>query len=357
MCDLLPPRQLDRRTLNRALLSRQLLLERADQSAAATIEHLVAMQAQEPLSPYVGLWSRQAGFDPAELGDLLTDRQAVRGWLMRGTLHLATARDFLALRPVFAPVSERGLMSQFRRALDGTDLAALTAQARALVEHQPMGGAAIGRALAPRFPGVEPQVLGYAAGYLLPMVQLPPRGVWGQRRRALMTTAEHWLGAPLADHATLDDVVLRHLAAFGPAAPADVRTWSGLTGAADILERLRPRLRTFRDERGRELLDVPDAPLPHPDTPAPVRFLPEYDNAILAHDDRSRILADGFPPRIVDHPTVLADGFAVGTWRIDAGVLHIRLFADADHAALEAEGHALLRFAAPAEARGVRIVS
>jgi winged helix DNA-binding protein len=189
------------------------------------------------------------------------------------------------------------------------------------------------------------------------MVQIPPRGLWGQRRRALVTTAERWLDAPLADDPDPDETILRYLAAFGPATPADIRAWSGLTGAAAIVERLRPRLRTFRDERGRELFDVPDAPLPDADTPAPVRFLPVYDNALLAHDDRSRILADGHPPGIVHSPTVLVDGLAVGMWRIDGGELEVRLFADvaaSDRAALEEEGERLLAFASQAEPRGVR---
>jgi hypothetical protein len=351
-----PPPTLDRRTLNRALLERQLLLRRHERSAAATVEHLVAMQAQEPPAPHIGLWTRLDPFDPADLGDRLTDRSAVRGWLMRGTLHLATAADYLALRPLFAPVSERGLMSGFRRALDGTDLQALQAHARAAVEAEPMGGMAIGRAIAPEFPGVDPRVLGYAAGFLLPMVQLPPRGVWGERKRAVMTTAEHWLGAPLATDPPPEDLLLRYLAAFGPATPADFRAWSGLTGAAAIVERARPRLRAFQDERGRELVDVPDGPLPDPATPAPVRYLPVFDNAILAHEDRSRILADGYPPRIADHPTVLADGFAVGTWAIEDGLLTVSLFADADPAELEAEGERLLAFASQTEPRGVRVV-
>jgi hypothetical protein len=348
---------LDRRTLNRALLERQLLLRRERRSAADTIEHLVAMQAQEPPSPYIGLWTRLQDFDPAELSVLIANREAVRGWLMRGTLHLATARDFLAMRPLLAPVSEAGLMSQFRRALDGIDLAELRRAARALVEAEPMGTAAIGRALSPRFPGPDAQVLGYAAAYLLPMVQLPPRGLWRERKRAIMTTAEHWLAAPLAEEPQPDATILRYLAAFGPATPADIRAWSGLTGAAAIVERLRPQLRTFEDERGRELFDVPDAPLPDPDTPAPVRFLPVYDNAILAHADRSRILADGYPPRIADYPTVLVDGFAVGMWQIDDGELELRLFADvaaSDRTALEEEGERLLAFASEAEPRGVR---
>ena len=348
---------LTRRALNRALLERQLLLRRETRSAVDTIEYLVAMQAQEPPSPHIGLWTRLEGFDPAELDELITRKVAVRGWLMRSTLHLATGRDYRALRPLFAPVSERGLMSGFRRELDGIDVAELLAAARRVVEAEPMGSAAVGRAIAADFPGRDPRVLGYAAGFLLPMVQLPPRGVWRDNRRPVITTAESWLGAPLASDPSPDELVLRYLAAFGPASAADVRAWSGFTGVAAILERLAPLLRRFRDERGRELVDVPDGPLPDPDTPAPVRFLPVFDNAILAHDDRSRILADGYPPRIADFPTVLVDGLARGMWRIDDGMLEIRLFADvgaADRAELEAEGERLLAFASPEEPRGVR---
>jgi Winged helix DNA-binding domain len=344
----MPATVLTRRTLNRALLERQLLLRRHARSAADTIAHLVAMQAQEPPSPHIGLWTRLERFDPGELDALLTERRAVRGWLMRSTLHLALADDFLALRPLFRPVGERSLMGGFRRDLDGVDLDQLLSAARELIETEPMGAAAIGRALAPRFPGCEPRVLGYAAGFLLPMVQPPPRGIWRDRRRPVLTTAESWLGAPLAADPSPDDVVLRYLAAFGPATAGDVRAWSGLTGAAAILERLRPRLRSFRDERGRELLDVPDGALPDPDTPAPVRFLPVFDNAILAHDDRSRILADGYPRRIADSPTVLVDGFACGTWTIADGRLDVSFFADVtarDRAAVDAEGERLLAFA------------
>ena len=188
-------------------------------------------------------------------------------------------------------------------------------------------------------------------------MQLPPRGIWRDRRRPVVTTAEAWLGAPPAADPRPDDVVLRYLAAFGPAGPADLRAWSGLTGAAAILDRLRPRLRCFRDERGRELLDVPDGPLPDADSPAPVRFLPVFDNAILAHDDRSRILADGYPRRIADSPTLLVDGFARGMWDIRDGILDVRLFADVgpgDRAAIEEEGMRLLAFAGEAAPRGVR---
>jgi Winged helix DNA-binding domain len=351
---------LSRRALNRALLERQLLVRRDGRPALTTVEHLVAMQAQEPPSPHIGLWTRLDGFDPAELDGLLTGKRVARGWLMRSTLHLAAANDFLALRPLFRAVSERSLMSGFRRELDGVDLDELLAAARALVEAEPMGAAALGRALLPRFPDRDPRVLGYATNFLLPMVQLPPRGVWRDRKRPRLTTAESWLGGPLATDAGPDDLALRYLAAFGPASASDFRAWSGLTGAAAILERLAPELRTFRDERGRLLYDVPDGPLPDPKTPAPVRFLPVFDNAILAHDDRSRILADGYPPRIADFPTVLVDGSARGMWMFDDGGLEVRLFADVDaagRAAIEEEGRRLLGFAGRDAPRGVRFAA
>jgi hypothetical protein len=348
---------LTRRALNRALLERQLLLRRHARAALDTIGHLVAMQAQEPPSPHIGLWTRLERFDAGELDALLTERRVVRGWLMRSTLHLAAAADYLALRPLFRPVSERSLMAGFRRALDGIDLDELLDAARAAIEAEPMGAAAIGRALAPRFPERDPRVLGYAVNFLLPALQLPPRGVWRNRTRPLLTTAEAWLGAPLTADPDPAGLALRYLAAFGPATAGDFRAWSGLTGAAAILERLAPELRTFRDERGRVLYDVPDAPLPDAETPAPVRFLPVFDNAILAHGDRSRILADGHPPRIADFPPVLVDGFACGLWAIDDGRLEIRLFRDvaaSDRAAIEAEGERLIAFASDSDPRGVR---
>jgi hypothetical protein len=349
------PTTLDRAALNRALLARQLLLRRERRSAASVIEHLVAMQAQEPPSPHIGLWTRLADFATSELDTLHTDRAVVRGWLMRSTLHLATAADYLAMRPCFADVSRRAFLGGFRRDVDGIDLDEVVARARALLEQEPLGLAALGKRLGEHWPERDPRHLAFAAGFLLPIVQIPPRGLWGDTKRPKLTTAEHWLGAPLDGAARPDGTVLRYLAAFGPATPADVRAWSGLTGAAAILERLRPQLRTFRDERGRELFDVPDGPLPDPATPAPVRYLPVFDNAILAHADRRRILADGFPPRIADHPTVLHDGFAVGTWGIDDGLLQVTLFAGADHAALEAEGERLLAFASAALPRGVLV--
>ncbi len=342
------------RALNRATLARQALLERATMPALEAIEHLAGMQAQAPQSPYVGLWTRLSAFRAQELGELIEARRAVRGPLMRATLHLVSARDWLAFRPVVQPVLERGFAgAPFD--VSGVDVPALLESGGALLEQRPLTRPELGAMLAERWPESDPTSLAQAVTYLMPVVQVTPCGVWGKNAQARWTTAEAWLGGKSYAEPARGQIVLRHLAAFGPATVKDMQTWSGLTRLGNVVDRLRPQLRTFRDQHGAELFDLPDAPRPDPDTPAPPRFLPEYDNLLLSHSDRSRVipgdervpLQPGLGAR---YGTLLLDGFFRGTWRItrhrDSAVLHVEPFTPpSDRDAIAAEGEALLRFA------------
>ncbi|MEA2353390.1 MAG: hypothetical protein QOJ14_1804, partial [Thermoleophilaceae bacterium] len=338
------------RALNRALLERQLLLRRCDRSAAEALQYLVGLQSQNPNAPYIALWTRLANFEPDELAELVVARKVVRVALMRWTLHLVTARDCLALRPVLQPVMERRMRACFGRHLGAVELTRLVELGRALVEEEPRTLGDVGQLLAAEWPGHEPRALANALSALTPLVHVPPRGIWGRNGRATQTTAQRWLGRPLERSTEPDELVLRYLAAFGPASVADIRAWSGLSGLACVMARLRPQLRSFRDEQGRELLDVLDGPLPDPDTPAPVRFLPESDNAVLAHAERSRI--DWDPDRRRAMPrTFLVDGFIGGTWRlirsrrmVNIEITPFASLAREDRVALAEEGLRLLGF-------------
>jgi hypothetical protein len=359
---------LDRRALGRATLARQLLLERSDRDPVAAVEHLVGLQAQTPQTWYVGLWSRLRAVDPVAVGAALEDRLLVRVPAMRSTIHLLTASDALALRPLVDGVIERSTLGQFGRHLRDLDRAALVAATRELTEQEPRTAAELGRALAERFPGRDPDALAQIARAWLPMVQAPPRGVWGRSGRAMQAPLDTWLGRPLVA-APVAEVVLRYLGAFGPAGVRDAQVWSGLTHLAEVLDGLRDRLVVLGDEHGRELFDLPDAPRPDPGTPAPVRFLYDFDNLLLSHADRSRVVGDadhtahGFGGDSGEQPrSVLVDGTVGATWRVarsrGTAVLTVRAFrplTSGERADVQAEGAALLAFLHPRDRPEVRL--
>jgi hypothetical protein len=361
---------LGRRALNRALLARQLLLRRAELPVADAVEHLVGLQAQAPMPPYYGLWSRLEGFDPHELGRLLTERKAVRLTLMRGTVHLVTVADALALRPLMQPVIERTHSGAFGRRMGGAAPAELARAVRGLLAEGPLTARELGRLLVERGIGHDVEAIGNAARVYVPLVQVTPRGVWGRGGQAKYATLEAWTGRELEPDPSIDDVVRRYLASFGPASVMDVQKWSGLTRLRPVLERLRPGLVTFRDEEGRELFDRPDAPRPDPAAPAPVRFLGEYDNALLAHADRRRIIPEDFPwqamladGRFVNN--LLVDGTLRATWWIERdgkreAALAIRPFGELterERREVAAEAGRLLELAAPDASTAVRFES
>lgn len=317
------------RALNRATLARQLLLSRAEMSAEGAVTHLLGLQAQNVKPPYFQLHARLAGFRPAELAGLMESREVVRMVTMRSTIHTHTAHDALTLRPLVQPARDREI-NYFRKGLVGVDLDRLAERARGFVESAPRTMGEIREELLREWPDADPQSLSVAARCRLPLVQVTPRGVWGRSGQVRLTTAENWLGRPAGAPQPVDDVVLRYLAAFGPASVKDMQIWAGLTRLREAFERLRPGLVAFRDENGVELFDLPDAPRPDPDTPAPPRFLPEFDNLLLSHADRTRVVAPEIKGRTWTgnqaHCTLLVDGFVAGLWKLEGAVLTVELF-------------------------------
>jgi Winged helix DNA-binding domain len=366
-----PERVLTRRDLNRAFLQRQMLLQREKASAAEVIERLIGMQAQEPNDPYIALWSRIERFQTDELAGLLERRQAVRASLMRATIHLATARDCLYLRGVLRIVLERMFKtgSPFGRNLRGMDLDEVLADGRSLVEERPRTRAELRDELGKRWPERDATSLAQAVTFLIPSVQVPPRGVWGKKGQATWAPMESWLERPVETDPSPEQLILRYLAAFGPASVMDIQAWCGLTRLREVVESLRSELRVFRDENGRELVDVQDGPLPDPDTPAPPRFFPEYDNAFLGHADRTRItpiaIGERAWPKGPFKGSFLVDGFIAGFWRVEleggSATLIIEPFGKLTkrhQEDLTGEATRLLDFVLPgAESREVRIAT
>lgn len=360
----MPPRRaevLDRRALNRALLARQLLFARERAPASATIERLVGMQGQAPNLPYIGLWARLEGFRHQDLSRLVELRKAVRISLMRNTIHLVTTRDAFALKPLFMPLGERGYLrgSPWGKGMRDADLDAIRNAGREIMAEKPRTVAELGRMLAQRFPGRDAVAMAYGVRYMVPLVFATPRGIWRASGPVTLTTFEAWLGRAPGPAISAEKLVLRYLAAFGPASPADMRAWSGLA-MRPVFENLRPRLRTFRVEGGPELFDIPGAPRPAKDIDAPVRFLPDYDNILLAHADRSRIMPRGrhlgmFNSAGVMQGSVLVDGFVRAMWTPtrDLRGIDVAPFTEPltrlERKEIEPEGLRLLEFLAPGE--------
>ncbi len=358
---------LDTRALNRATLARQLLLDHADLPVLDAVTHLCGLQAQEPQEPFVGLWSRLRAFQPAMLDDLLTGRRVVRTHLMRRTVHLLAAEDVLAWRARHGAMLRQRVLGTYRRELDGVDLDELAAAGRAVTaDGEPRSMAELARALAGRWPEPGPRALGeLLVAAVVPMVQLPPRGLWRTRAGVRNVPLSSWLGreidppAPDGADPVGETLVRRYLAAFGPAATADLRAWCGLAGLPAAVAAIRDELVTFRDERGRELVDLPDAPRPDPDTPAPVRFLPAFDNALLGYHDRGRIVDDAHRGlSVAGARVVLVDGRVAATWDVEGGtvtVAPLRRFSRADRTAVAEQGRALASFLSDDESHRVRI--
>ncbi|AZP22206.1 winged helix DNA-binding domain-containing protein [Streptomyces aquilus] len=348
---------LDDRALNRATLARQHLLTRADVAVPEAVAHLCGLQAQEPQEPFIGLWCRLAGFAPGRLDEAMTGRAVVRTHLMRRTVHLVTAGDALAWRARHDAMLRGRVLGTYRRELAGLDLDEVAAAGRAVMADQrPRTMRELVQALEDRWPGPPRRVLGeLVVAALVPMVQLPPRGLWRQSAGVRNLPLASWLGRdidPLPAAGEGDPVgrqlVRRYLAAYGPAAGADLRAWCGLSGLPAAVRAVRDELVVFRDARGRELFDLPDAPRPHPDTPAPVRFLPAFDNALLGYHDRSRIVdAAHVGVSVAGHRTVLVDGRVAATWAVRDDRLRIsplRRLTAAEEDAVRAEARELAAF-------------
>jgi hypothetical protein len=331
-------------------------------SPLRALEQLAGLQAQVPRPPFIALWSRVQGFAPEALSRLAHDRKVVRATMMRTTLHLVSAGDYVAWRPVLQPMLSAGMKAVLKDRGRAFDLEGVVRSARTLLRERPLTFDALRPLLKKAWPTADERALGYAVRMHLPLVQVPTDARWGWPASSEFALAEGWTG-PLGDGDGLAAFVMRYLAALGPATVADAQNWSGLQGLKGTFEELRPKLRVFHDERGRELFDLPKAPRPPENSKAPVRFLPDYDNLLLGHADRTRVVSDEHRKRLVTKnlqvlAAFLVDGRVAGTWRIErakaAATLTLTPFetiAPTARKELAEEGAALLKFTEPDAAR------
>jgi hypothetical protein len=342
--------------LNRALLARQLLLERSELPAGQAVAHLVGLQSQVVSPPFVGLWTRLRAFRYTDLTALIERGEVVRAAMMRSTLHLVTTDDYRLFRLALQAALTRAYRGFNGPRVVGLDLAPLIEAARARMVDRPIGNAELRDLLIGLEPARDLTALVSGVRSHLPMVQVPTGGRWGHGGPGSYALAEAQL-VPAEE--ALPRLVRRYLAAFGPASVADAQAWAGLTGLRGAFESLRPDLLAFRNEKGVELFDLPDAPRPPADTPAPVRLMPDYDNLVIGHTDRSRVLPDAHRKLVLlsagrVRATVLVDGFVAAAWRTERARKTARLLVEpfqpldaGARAAIEAEGEQLLRFLEP----------
>jgi hypothetical protein len=358
----MPERVLTLREINRATLSRQMLLERAAMSAPAAIERLVGLQAQQASSPYVGLWTRLPNFQRKDLAGPIHAREVVKTTLLRGTLHLCTAGDYIRFRPLLQPMLTEGWWAIAKKRNMTFEKEHVLEAAREFIAEAPRTFEAISKMLTELLPDQDVGAMRYAVRTHLPLVQVPVANGWSYPGNPEFTLADSWLGSPVPTDPQEDDLqefVFRYLAAFGPATAADMQTWSGLPNLKETFQQLKPKLQTYRDEKKRELFDLPDMPLPPPDVPAPVRFLPEYDNILLSHSIRTRVIANEhrskvYLPGLRVRATILVDGFVRGGWKVEktkgTASLLIEPFdsiTSPKRAALAEEAEQLVRFMEP----------
>jgi hypothetical protein len=360
-------RILSLRELNRATLARQMLLEREALSVTSAIERLAGMQAQLAASPYVGLWTRLRDFKREDLAREIEKRKVVKATFIRATLHLCTAEDYLRFRTALQPLLIGASGEIVRRRGGDFDLDRVLKVARKFIGEKPRTFAEISEMLARLMPDVDVGAMRYSVRTHIPLVQVPVDSGWSYSNKPEFTLAEEWIGRKSSPKDNLPELVERYLAAFGPASVTDAQTWLGMK-LKDAFEKLRPELQVYRGEGRVELFDLPGARLPAEEVPAPVRFLPEYDNLLLSHSNRTRVIAEEhrskvFLPGLRVAATILVDGFVHGTWKIEksrsAATLVIEPFgklAKKDRAALVEEGERLLEFVeADAKSREVRI--
>ena len=324
--------QLTARDLNRTLLARQHLLERTTMPVPAMATHLVGLQAQENLPPYLSLAARLDPFDPNDVTRGLEDRSLVRLLTMRGTIHLLVPDDALMLRGWTQPVQARERkVSQNTRPGVHLDPSEVAAAADAALVDGPLPVKALGEAMAERFPDVPPNALGHLARVDVPLVQLPPRGMWKRSGGVVYQRVDRWLERPLAEP-DVEEIVRRYLAAFGPASAADVTAWSGVTRLGPVLRGMDDLVRHTGPD-GKELYDVDGAPVVTGDAPAPVRLLGTYDNLWLSHAGRDRVTAPDKRIRWMgvnggNAATVFVDGMLEGLWRVVDERVSVELFRD-----------------------------